>query len=192
MLSMKRFAVQVACALVVGQLLIACAGDEANKPAQAGPTAQEDEAARKAREAREAELARQRAAEVEAANRAMAVSKIDFQWTAIRFGYDSTDLNDEARAVLDQAAKYLAQNKGLELTISGHADERGTTEYNLSLGENRAKSVRKYLSQLGVSPERLKTVSFGELRPVSNGQDEAAFAQNRRAEFEVKNSSAQY
>jgi peptidoglycan-associated lipoprotein len=111
----------------------------------------------------------------------------NFQFAAIQFGYDSCDLDSEARAQLDQAATYLQNNKSLHVTIAGHADERGTAEYNLALGEKRANAVRKYLSTMGVSAERLGTISFGELQPVENAQTEEAFAKNRRADFKVEN-----
>jgi peptidoglycan-associated lipoprotein len=110
----------------------------------------------------------------------------NFQFTAIQFGYDSCDLDAAARQELDQAAKYLQENKGLHVTIAGHADERGTAEYNLALGEKRAAAVRKYLSTMGVSQERLATISFGELQPVVNAHTEEAFAKNRRADFKVE------
>ncbi|MCC6811402.1 MAG: OmpA family protein [Deltaproteobacteria bacterium] len=113
----------------------------------------------------------------------------NFTFTAVQFGYDSCDLDATSRAELDQAAKYLQENKTLHVTIAGHADERGTAEYNLALGEKRAAAVRKYLSTMGVSSERLATISFGELQPVANGQSEDAFAKNRRADFKVDNTN---
>jgi peptidoglycan-associated lipoprotein len=120
-----------------------------------------------------------------------AAAKMDmptnFNFTAVQFGYDSTDLDDAARAQLDQAAKWLSDNKTVHLTIAGHADDRGTQEYNLALGEKRAAAVRKYLSTMGVSQQRLATISFGELQPVANDQTEEAFAKNRRADFKVEN-----
>ncbi|HRY23315.1 MAG: peptidoglycan-associated lipoprotein Pal [Geminicoccaceae bacterium] len=97
------------------------------------------------------------------------------------FGFDSTTLDDDARATLDRQASWLFQYPATSVTIEGHADERGTREYNLALGERRATAVKNYLVALGVTPDRLLTISYGEERPVDPGRDETAYAQNRRA-----------
>lgn len=97
------------------------------------------------------------------------------------FGYDRYDLSDEARGVLEKQAAWLQQYTNLSTTIEGHADERGTREYNLALGERRANSVKNYLVALGVSPSRVNTISYGKERPAVLGSDEAAWAQNRRS-----------
>jgi peptidoglycan-associated lipoprotein len=97
------------------------------------------------------------------------------------FDYDSVVLNPEATGVLDQQAAWLQQYPDVIVTIEGHADERGTGEYNLALGDRRANAVKNYLLALGVSPARLLTISYGEERPADPGHDEAAWAQNRRA-----------
>ncbi len=96
------------------------------------------------------------------------------------FGFDSTTLDDAARATLDRQSAWLFQYPAITVTIEGHADERGTREYNLALGERRATAVKNYLTALGVSPDRLLTISYGEERPVDPGRDETAYAQNRR------------
>lgn len=96
------------------------------------------------------------------------------------FGYDRYDLSDEARGVLEKQAAWLQQYANLSITIEGHADERGTREYNLALGERRANSVKNYLVALGVSPSRVNTISYGKERPAVLGSDESAWAQNRR------------
>jgi peptidoglycan-associated lipoprotein len=101
----------------------------------------------------------------------------------VNFDFNAADLRPEARSRLDTFAKCMQKNSGWRLTIEGHADERGTPEYNLSLGESRAKSVRKYLAALGVDDKRIKVVSYGEERPISSAATEEGWAENRRAEL---------
>jgi peptidoglycan-associated lipoprotein len=101
----------------------------------------------------------------------------------IRFEYDSAALTDEARAVLEKHALWLQGQRDVRVTVEGHCDERGTVEYNLALGEQRARAVRDYLSSLGVAGARLRVVSYGKERPLDPGSDEAAMARNRRAHF---------
>jgi peptidoglycan-associated lipoprotein len=103
----------------------------------------------------------------------------------VYFGYDSAELSDEARATLEQHARWLQAHPEARVSVEGHCDERGTVEYNLALGDQRAKTVADYLTTLGVSPERLASVSFGKERPIESGHDEAAWAKNRRAHFKV-------
>jgi len=97
------------------------------------------------------------------------------------FAFDSAALDDAARAVLDRQAEWLLMYPHITVTVEGHADERGTREYNLALGERRAQAVKDYLVAKGVSPERILTISYGEERPVDPGHNEAAWALNRRA-----------
>jgi peptidoglycan-associated lipoprotein len=97
------------------------------------------------------------------------------------FDYDSVVLSPEATGVLDQQAAWLQQYPDVIVTIEGHADERGTREYNLALGDRRANAVKNYLLALGVTPARLLTISYGEERPADPGHDDAAWSQNRRA-----------
>ena len=99
----------------------------------------------------------------------------------IYFDTDKYDIDSQDAAALRQQAEYLLQYPSAGATVQGHADERGTREYNLALGERRANAAKNYLVSLGVSDSRLRTVSYGEERPVALGSDEAAWAQNRRA-----------
>ncbi len=101
------------------------------------------------------------------------------------FDFDKSDIRPDARETIDKLAVWLGANPSVTLTIEGHADERGTTEYNLALGERRASSVRDYLIALGVSANRLSTISYGEERPAVSGQGEWAWSQNRRGVFVV-------
>jgi peptidoglycan-associated lipoprotein len=99
------------------------------------------------------------------------------------FALDSSELSSDARNTVERLAAWMQANPDVSLTIEGHADERGTREYNLALGERRANSVRQYLIALGVAPTRLGTISYGKERPAVLGSNEAAWAQNRRAVF---------
>lgn len=101
----------------------------------------------------------------------------------VHFGFDESTLTSEARSTLDQVASCVKQSKPKRLTISGNADERGTTEYNLHLGQRRADSAKKYLQNLGVDGKILKTVSYGKERPICNEHDESCWARNRRDDF---------
>lgn len=104
----------------------------------------------------------------------------------VQFDYNMSDLTPAARSSLDTLAKCMKKNAAWSLVVEGHADERGTPEYNLSLGESRAKAAKKYLSALGVEDKRMKVVSYGEEKPRNTAQTEEAFAENRRAELNVK------
>jgi peptidoglycan-associated lipoprotein len=101
------------------------------------------------------------------------------------FAYDSAALSDEARATLQAHVGWLDRHPAATVVIEGHCDERGTVEYNLALGDQRARSVNDYLVGLGVAPARLATVSYGKERPLDPGSGEAAWSRNRRAHFVV-------
>lgn len=104
---------------------------------------------------------------------------------AIYFEFDSDQLAPEATAGLDAKLAILNANPGLRLRISGHADERGSDEYNLALGQRRAAAAKRYLTGRGIADDRIEIISFGEERPAAQGSDESAWAQNRRDEFEI-------
>ena len=97
------------------------------------------------------------------------------------FETDSTDLTPQARATLEKQAQWLQSYSQYAFTIEGHADERGTREYNIALGARRAQAVREYLASRGVSPQRMRTISFGKERPVAVCNDISCWSQNRRA-----------
>ncbi|MCU0968268.1 MAG: peptidoglycan-associated lipoprotein Pal [Rubrivivax sp.] len=101
----------------------------------------------------------------------------------VYFDYDSFAVRDEYRALIEGHARALAANRGKRMVVEGHADERGSREYNLALGQKRAESVVRSLVLLGATEAQLEAVSFGEERPAAQGSDEAAWAQNRRAEL---------
>ena len=103
----------------------------------------------------------------------------------IYFNFDSSLLSDEAQKVLNRKADYLRTYLGVNVTIEGHCDERGTDAYNIVLGEQRASSVKNFLVNLGISTDRVNTVSYGKDRPIAKGHDEASWAKNRRAQFVI-------
>ncbi len=103
----------------------------------------------------------------------------------IFFDFDKYNLDAEDRGTLDRQAAWMKANPSVTVTIEGHADERGTREYNLALGERRANSVKDYLVSLGLNPVRVKTISYGKERPVAAGSTNAAWAQNRRGVTKV-------
>ncbi len=98
----------------------------------------------------------------------------------IFYGSDRSDISPEARRTVEGWAQWLRQNPGVQATIEGHADERGTREYNLALGERRAAAARNALISMGIDPRRISTVSYGKERPQVLGSTEQAWAQNRR------------
>jgi peptidoglycan-associated lipoprotein len=97
------------------------------------------------------------------------------------FDFDSFALDDRDRTTLDAQAAWLSRNAAVRVTIEGHADERGTREYNLALGDRRANAARDYLQSRGISPGRMQTISWGKERPANPGTSEEAYAENRRA-----------
>lgn len=103
----------------------------------------------------------------------------------VRFAYDSADLDDAARASLQKNSAWMQRWTSTSVTVEGHADARGTSEYNLALGERRATAVRDYLVSLGVAVARINTVSLGEERPLCTEETDACFAQNRRGQFVI-------
>ncbi len=97
------------------------------------------------------------------------------------FAYDSYSLSTTAQGTLNKQAKWLKANPSVAIAIEGHADERGTREYNLALGDRRASSVKDYLMSQGISSNRINTISYGKERPVKSGSNDTAWAQNRRS-----------
>lgn len=106
---------------------------------------------------------------------------------AVYFDFDKSDLRQDARNVLSKNAEIMLKSKpSTAVKIEGHCDERGSAEYNLALGERRAKSAQQYLLTLGVKPERLSVISYGKEKPAVQGSGEEAWAKNRRAEFVIE------
>jgi peptidoglycan-associated lipoprotein len=128
------------------------------------------------RAAREA-ADRARASAIEAARNTLMAT--------IYFDYDASDIRGDARGALDAKLPILRANAGLQIRISGHADERGSDQYNDALGQRRAAAAKRYLTDNGIDGSRISIVSYGEQRPAMSGADENAWSRNRRAEFEI-------
>ena len=103
----------------------------------------------------------------------------------VYFDFDRADIRPEMRTVLQRNAEWLRRNPRVKVSIEGHCDERGTEEYNMALGQRRAEAAKNYLVSLGISSNRLSTISYGEERPADTGHSETAWAKNRRAEFSI-------
>lgn len=101
----------------------------------------------------------------------------------IQFDFDKADIREDAKPTLEQNASFLKKYPSIKIVVEGHCDERGSVEYNLALGERRAKAAKSYLSTLGVDGSRMQTVSYGKELPLDPGHDEGAWARNRRAHF---------
>jgi peptidoglycan-associated lipoprotein len=170
--------------LAASAFAVACGGkpapeEPAPEPTPAAappPSAPTDDTAERDR------LERERMAR-EAAERGRAVSA-DLA-AMINFDYDQAVVRPADQETLNRKARILVANPGVKIRISGHADERGSDEYNLALGNRRAAAAKRYLQSKGVDASRIEVVSYGEERPLNPGSDESAFAQNRRDEFEV-------
>lgn len=113
------------------------------------------------------------------------VVKMVQNFQRVFFELDSDTLDASSRAALDENITIMLENGDIKVELQGHADERGTTDYNLALGQRRAESVRSYMANQGVAPTRLTTVSYGEERPLRGGDNEQAWSKNRRAEFVI-------
>lgn len=185
----RRFVVPVLAAILVAG---ACGGDPPPPPPPppAGPNmdslrAYQDSvrAAEEARRRAEAEAAAQRAAEA-ARQAAMAAARTTLE-AMVFFDYDMSSIRDDAAALLRQKVAILRASPQVRIRIEGHADERGSTEYNLALGNRRAEAIRQFMTGFGIAENRFEIVSFGEGRPLQQGANEAAWARNRRGQFVI-------
>ena len=137
-----------------------------------------EEAARN--QARQDSIAAAERARMDAMNAARAAVT-----NVIYFDYDRSDITEASRATLDAKVPVLTANPNLRIRIAGHTDSRGSDEYNLALGQRRAAAAKRYLVSRGISGDRIDLISYGEERPAAQGEDESAYGQNRRDEFEI-------
>ena len=163
-----------------------CGGGSAPEPEpepEPQPEArQPDEDAERAR--REAE--ERRRAEEERRRREAEVRRVEsIIAERVHFDFDRSDIRSDAEPILQRKVSVLREYSGVSLRIEGHADERGSVEYNLALGQRRAEAVRRYLVSYGLEERRFTTISYGEERPLQRAQTEEAWAQNRRDEFAI-------
>lgn len=187
----RRLVVPALAAVLV---LAACKKDPPPPPAPTGPTAEElaeqarrDSIAAAERAAREAaEAAAREAAAREARLREARLREARATLEqVVYFDYDESTLRSDSESTLRAKAEILRSSPSVRIRIEGHADERGTNEYNLALGNARAESVRQFFTSFGLDASRFEIVSYGEERPAAQGNSESAWSQNRRAEFVV-------
>jgi peptidoglycan-associated lipoprotein len=185
--------------MLSGLFLLACGKEEIKTEgltaAPAGEQVKEDDAekAKKRARIREQELTEQQLrekalrekalAEEEARRQALAAG---FENEDVFFEFDQFVLSDSAKAVLNKKAKWLKDRPNAKALIEGHCDERGSTEYNLALGQKRAEAAMQFILALGINASRVSTISFGKEKPADQGHDEAAWSKNRRAHFVLK------
>ena len=154
-------------------------------PEKKGPVESGKVEMRETKDDKAAEAERQaRLRELERAQR-LRDEIMQFESENIYFDFDKSDLKPDSRAILTKKADWLRANPGFSLRIEGHCDERGTSEYNLALGERRANAAWKFLNALGISGDKLSTVSYGEERPADPGHNEDAWSKNRRDQFKL-------
>lgn len=147
---------------------------------------QDDEAARRAKEQAEREAALRAQAEKDRLAREAAAAAALYDGVKdINFDFDKSNIRPDAREIMKGNADIFLKNGATEIVIEGYCDERGTAEYNMALGERRAQEAKKYLTNLGIKASQMKTVSYGEERPLDPGNNEEAWAKNRRAHFVV-------
>ncbi|HEX6644651.1 MAG TPA: OmpA family protein [Gemmatimonadales bacterium] len=181
---------------LVAALAVAAACGGSPDPEQPVPQAGVDSAAMRARARQDSIDAENRRRAEEEARRAEAdrlareaserASAVRNDLTAmINFDYNEANIRSEDQANLDRKAAILQANPSVRIRVSGHADERGSDEYNLALGNRRAAAAERYLTNKGIDGARIDVISFGEERPIAAGADEGAYAQNRRDEFEI-------
>ena len=167
---------------------VAAAQDAAPAVAQQAATAAvtDDEAAKRAKEQAAKDEAARKAAAREAWLKKNAEALTDLNVQNIYFDYDKSDIRPDAREILKANAEIFNKNGNAAIVVEGHCDERGTAEYNMALGERRAQETKQYLVNLGINASRIETISYGEERPLDNRSIEEAWAQNRRAQFLLK------
>ena len=176
----RRFAVAVlAATLAVG----ACKGDPPPMPEP--PTADQDSLQAYRDSVANAERMAREAAAAAAAERAAAAAARTTLMERVFFDYDESAIRMDQQSLLRQKVAILRASPQVQIRIAGHADERGSTEYNLALGTSRAAAIRDYLTDSGLPASRFSIVSYGEERPSNRSSSEMAWSQNRRAEFEI-------
>ena len=180
----------VLAAIATVLVAVACAPEPAPEtPAPTGPTAEElerirQDSIRRAETAAAAERARQEEMARQQRERAAEAARQSLRET-VYFDYDESVIRSDTEQRLRAKLDVLRNNPGVQLLLEGHADERGTSEYNIALGNERAESVMQFFTGFGLDGNRFSLVSYGEEKPSAQGSSEAAWAQNRRVEFVI-------
>lgn len=175
--------------LAVALLFVACSSNKDAAPTQAGAKVVIPEAVATTEASAKAEPVSRTCAidgdcgatDLCVANQCKPVELADCSGLKVQFGYDSTDIVSEDQRSLERVARCVKAKPEIKVTIEGNADERGTTEYNIALGQRRAQSIEQYLKRLGAPSERLKSISYGEEKPECTESNEECWAKNRRA-----------
>ena len=187
----KRVWINVVMAVLVAGLFLTVSCAKKTVVSDATTTEDQEKSQAEAKAKAEAEriaqqnIENQMAKEKELKEAKMQAAKREFENRDIHFENDSSKLSSMAKMLLKEKAAWLKANYSASVIIEGHCDNRGTTEYNLALGEQRASAVKAYLINLGVSAARLNTISYGEEQPLDSSQTEQAFSKNRRAHFAI-------
>jgi peptidoglycan-associated lipoprotein len=175
---MKKLIVMVSILAIVGvsMTMLSCAKKQVGvaQPVKEAPKPAPAPAPAPAPSVSEVEKAQKLRSEIQA-----------FESTAIYFDFDKSEIKPEAKAVLEKKAAWLREHPEYKVRIEGNCDDRGTNEYNLALGDRRAKAALKYFSALDISADRMSTISYGEERPVCTEHTEACWAKNRRDDFKL-------
>ena len=189
----KRVWINLVMAVLVAGLFLTVSCAKKTVVSDATTTEDQEKSQAEAKAKAEAEAERiaqqniedQMAKEKELKEAKIKAAKREFEDQDIHFEYDSSKLSSMAKMLLKEKAAWLKVNYSASVIIEGHCDNRGTTEYNLALGEQRASAVKAYLINLGVSAARLGTISYGEEQPLDSSHTEQAFSKNRRAHFAI-------
>jgi peptidoglycan-associated lipoprotein len=184
---MKRFYV---LALILGLIGFGCAqqkavAPETEQPVAVQPQTKTDEGVKKAEQPAEQPVAKVESKDIPSKEAPSKTEEISGMFNDIHFDYDRYDIRADARPALKSIADYLIKNNSNKLLVEGHCDERGTNEYNLALGDKRAKATKDYLVSLGVPSSRIEILSYGEEKPLCKEQNDGCWAKNRRAHFIV-------
>ncbi len=185
---MKKALRSVVAALAIFGLLlmVSCASQQTEvTPEPVQQVIEEDTSvdleAEQAAKLEEERLKAEAAAQAEVEKAREAFTSVD-----INFAFDDYSLNGEAQDILQVKAVWMSANPESTVVVEGHCDERGTTEYNLALGDRRANAVKSFLTDLGIDNGRIKTISYGEEMPIDAGHNETAWSKNRRAHFTIE------
>lgn len=178
---MKRVMMGVLVVLVMVAFFNSCQKKVATEPVKEAPTTKVEAVDEKSPQIEKPQLTEEEIFQrntLDEVNRQGYLQKIHFE-------YDKYNIKDDMKPIMAQNAEWLLQHPTVEIRIEGHCDERGTTEYNIALGEKRADSARNYLVSLGVAARKIQVVSYGKSKPLVNGVDEISHYQNRRDEFVI-------
>ncbi|MDO8925656.1 MAG: peptidoglycan-associated lipoprotein Pal [Sideroxyarcus sp.] len=171
--------------LVLANLLVACASEPIEEETQAPTAATEPAATEPAAAPAETATAAPAPEATEAAAPVVEAAAMPTE-TSVHFPFDVDAVQAEDRATVQALGKYLSENRASKVRLEGNADERGSSEYNLALGQRRANNVKKLLVLSGATESQVTTVSYGEEKPRATGHDEASWAENRRVDFVAK------